>query len=84
MTAHTTFASEFLEHAVTSPSFSQKLTPDMRSALASLRQMVQLQGRQTVSHENKLVHQKPAPRGLSQLPLPPMELVVKLLRDIKG
>ncbi|KAB5572543.1 hypothetical protein GE09DRAFT_1170639 [Coniochaeta sp. 2T2.1] len=84
MTAHTMFASEFLEQAVTSTSFGQKMSPNMRNALASLRQMVQLQGRQTDSHENKLVHQKPVPRGLSQLPLPPTELVVKLLRDIKG
>jgi hypothetical protein len=84
MTAHTAFASEFLEQAVTSPSFNQKLSPDIQNALACLRQMVQLQSRRGVTHESRLAHQKPVPRGLSQLPLPPTDSVLKLLREIKG
>lgn len=84
MTAYTLFASKFLEQAVTSPSFNRKLSLDMENPLASLRQMVQLQGRQGVSHESKFSHQKPAPKGLGHLPLPPTDIVLRLLREIKS
>lgn len=85
MTAHTVFASEFMEQAVTSPLFNEKLSHDMRNALASLRQMVQLQRRRQAAHESMFVHQKPIPEGgLNQLPLPPTDIVLRVLREIKG
>lgn len=84
MTAQTAFASDFLEQAIISPLFNQTMSPDITDALACLRQMVQLQHRQGATHESRLAHQKPAPKGLSQLPLPPTDTVLTLLREIKG
>ncbi|KIW29830.1 uncharacterized protein PV07_05617 [Cladophialophora immunda] len=84
MTAHTVFASEFLEQAVTNTPLSRHLSPNIENALASLRQMVQMQHRKDNSQESTFAHQKPIPKGgLSQLPLPPTDVVVKLLREIK-
>lgn len=85
MAAHTVFASEFLEQAVTSTSLGRQLSPDIQSALASLKQMVLMQDRKSSSHESRFAHQKPMPKGgFSQLPLPPTDVVLKLLREIKG
>ncbi|EXJ76568.1 uncharacterized protein A1O5_01076 [Cladophialophora psammophila CBS 110553] len=84
MTAHTVLASEFLEQAVTNTSLSRQLSPNIENALASLRQMVQMQHRKDSSQESTFAHQKPMPKGgLSQLPLPPTDVVLKLLREIK-
>lgn len=85
MTAHTAFASEFLEQAVTSSSLDRQLSPDIQNALASLRQIVHLKDQKRFSHRSEFAHQKLVPkRGINQLPLPPSDVVVKLLRDIKG
>lgn len=84
MTAHTAFASEFLQQAVTSPSFSQKLSPDIKNALESLRQMVQLQGQKAIYHESRFSHPRPVPKVLGQSPLPPIDIVLRLLREIKS
>lgn len=85
MTAHTVFASEFLEQAVTSSSLDRKFSLDIRRALASLKRMVHMQNRKGPSHESRFTHQKPIPKGgLSQLPLPPTDIVLSLLREIKG
>ncbi|KAF3932642.1 hypothetical protein ABW19_dt0201086 [Dactylella cylindrospora] len=85
MSAHTVFASEFLEKAVTSTSLGRQLNPDIQNALASLRQIVRMQNRGEFSCESRFVHQKQMPRGgFSQLPLPPTDVVLKLLREIKG
>lgn len=85
MTAHTVFASEFLEQAVTSTTLTRRLNPDIQNALASLQQMVHMQNRKGVSHESRFVHQKAVPKGgFSQLPLPPTDIVLNLLREIKG
>ncbi|KAH8883201.1 hypothetical protein GQ53DRAFT_732750 [Thozetella sp. PMI_491] len=84
MTAHTVFASEFLEHAVTSTSLGRQLSPDIQSALASLQQMVHMQHQKGTSHESRFAHQKPLPKGgIKELPLPPSQIVVQLLREIK-
>ena len=86
MTAHTVFASEFLEQAVTITSLDrQQLSPDIQNALASLQQMVHIQNRKGISNESRFAHPKQVPKGgISQLPLPPTDIVLKLLRDIKG
>ncbi|OAG42549.1 hypothetical protein AYO21_03134 [Fonsecaea monophora] len=85
MVAHTAFASEFVEKAVTNTPLGRHLSPNIESALESLRRMVQMQRRKDVSHESSFTHQKPIPRGgLSQLPLPPTDVVLRLLREIKA
>lgn len=85
MTAHTVFASDFMEQAVTSPLFNEKLSHDMKKALASLRQMVHLQSRRQAVHESIFVHQKPIfEGGLNQLPLPPTDIVLRVLRETKN
>jgi hypothetical protein len=94
LTAHTVQASEFLEHVVERERWNhQQLSPNMQSALSSLQQMVGLQqqrkkGRMNGSlskREAKFPHQKPIPPGgLKDLPMPPAQTVVGMLRDIKG
>ncbi|KAK6530829.1 hypothetical protein TWF281_007666 [Arthrobotrys megalospora] len=85
LAAHTTFASEFLEQAVTKTSLSRQFNPAMQNALASLQKMVHLQNRNRDSHESRFGHQKPMPRGgYTQLPLPPADIVLRLLRKIKN
>lgn len=85
MNAHAAFAREFLEQAVTNTSLSRQLSPDIQSALVSLQQMVYTHGRKGVSPESRFIHQRPMPRGgFSQLPLPPIDAVLKLIREIKG
>jgi hypothetical protein len=85
MTAHTVLASHFLEQAVTNTPLSQKLNPDIQSALASLRQMVQLQHINRAPQRSSFPRQISMPKGgLNQLPLPPTDVVLKLLREIKG
>lgn len=65
MTAHTVFASEFLERAVTSTSLGRQLSPDIQNALASLQQMVHIQDRKGILHDSRFAHQKPVPKGVS-------------------
>lgn len=85
MTAHTMLASAFLKEAVTSASLGQQISPEIQSALASLEQIVHMQGKNGPSYKNTFAHQKQVPKGgLNQLPLPPTDVVVGLLRDIKG
>ncbi|KAK6337457.1 hypothetical protein TWF730_002856 [Orbilia blumenaviensis] len=84
LAAHTTFASEFLEQAVTKTSLSRQFNPDMQNALSSLRKMVRMQNRNGDTMESRFTHQKPMPRGgFSKLPLPPADVVLKVLRKIK-
>ncbi|KAK6514978.1 hypothetical protein TWF506_007336 [Arthrobotrys conoides] len=83
LTAHTTFASEFLEQAVTKT--SRHLNPDMQNALASLQKMVRMQNRKGDPLESRLAHQQPMPKGgYGQLPLPPTDVILKLLRRVKA
>ncbi|KAF3209467.1 hypothetical protein TWF106_006902 [Orbilia oligospora] len=83
LTAHTTFASEFLEKAVTNT--SRQLNPEMQTTLASLQKMVRMQNRKGDPLESRLDHQQPMPKGgYSQLPLPPTDVILKLLRRVKA
>jgi hypothetical protein len=94
LTAHTVQASEFLEHVVERERWNnQQMSPNMQSALSSLQQIVGLQqqrkkGRMMGSmsrREVKFPNQKPVPPGgLKDLPMPPVQTVVGMLRDIKG
>ncbi|KAB5547153.1 hypothetical protein GE09DRAFT_1174924 [Coniochaeta sp. 2T2.1] len=93
LTAHTVQASEFLEHVVTRERWNnQQMSPNMQSALSSLQQIVRMQQQKkkarmmgSVSRrEVKFSNQKPVPPGgLKDLPMPPSQVVINMLRDIK-
>ena len=86
LAAHTSFASQLLESVVERESL-QKTHPDAARALMSLQQMASLRVTQSrpSPREPQFPYQKPLPRGgLKELPMPPMQLVVRLLRDAKG
>ena len=83
MAAHSVFASEFLHDAVTRTSF-RALNPDMESALQSLQQIVAMQDRVS-AHESKFENVRTLPKGgFRDLPMPPMNVVVALLREVRG
>ncbi|KAH6688967.1 fungal-specific transcription factor domain-containing protein [Plectosphaerella plurivora] len=80
ITSQTAFAREFLESAVSRTSLND-LTPNMQSALSSLRQMVAMQNNFASTRDFKLKLQQPMPPGgLQDLPMPPMKTVVSLLK----
>lgn len=90
LTAHAAFASELVSQAVqtnmlASTPFSAP-NPRMEAALSSLRQMVNLQtSRGTVNREESSQNSKTVPRGrLRDLPMPPMDIVIEKLRELKG
>ncbi|KAK3337810.1 hypothetical protein B0T19DRAFT_438446 [Cercophora scortea] len=83
MAAQTAFASEFLENVVTQTPL-RELSPSMQSALSSLKQMVSIQNRKR-THESRFQHAKAVPPGgFRELPMPPLQVVISLLREIKG
>ncbi|KAM0547862.1 hypothetical protein ACHAPJ_010209 [Fusarium lateritium] len=80
----TSFASELLEHAVERTSLHD-VSPKMWEALANLRQIAELQSRQSISHGPRFPLQQPLPKGgLGQLRMPPMEVVVSLLKRARA
>lgn len=80
LTSQTAFAQDFLETAVSRASLN-KLTPNMQLALSSLRQMVLMQKNFASTRDFKWKLQKPMPPGgLQDLPMPPMKMVVSLLK----
>ncbi|KAK3695874.1 hypothetical protein B0T22DRAFT_497716 [Podospora appendiculata] len=82
MTAQTAFASEFIENAVTQTPL-RDLSPSMQSALSSLKQMVSIQNRKR-TYESRFQHAKAVPPGgFRELPMPPLQVVISLLREIK-
>ena len=84
MAAQTAFASEFLHKAVGRTSFCVP-NPDMESALQALQQMVAGRQRDGGSLESRFEHVLPIPPGgFRELPKPPTELIVNLLRVLKG
>lgn len=90
LTAHAAFASELVSHAVQSSMMASTPflapNPRMEAALSSLRQMVELQTTRGASGlEGTPQSSKTVPRGrLRDLPMPPMDYVVKKLRDLQG
>jgi hypothetical protein len=84
LTAQTAFASEFLENAVQRTSL-READPSIKAALATLGQLVEMQKQKSVSHGPRFPLQKPVPAGgVSKLPMPPIEVVVPLLKDAKS
>lgn len=83
LTAHTAFASEFLERAVKRTSLRSP-NPKMDAALANLGQLVDMQQRSSIAHRPRFPLQRPIPPGgVTKLPLPPMATVVELLKQNK-
>jgi len=86
LAAHTSFASQFLDHVVERDQL-QTAHPNIEPALTALRQMASMRDPQLKlsSHEPRFPYQKPLPsRGLREMPMPPIQHVVGLLRDAKG
>lgn len=87
MAAHSAYASEFLETAV-SQSALQVSSPRIGAALSTLKQIVSMQDHQahpSSSREVRLPNQKAIRgTGLRDLAMPPMELVLRLCRWVKG
>lgn len=87
MAAHSAYASEFLETAV-SQSALQVSSPRIGAALSTLKQIVSMQDHQahpSSSREVRLPNQKAIRgTGLQDLAMPPMELVLRLCRWVKG
>lgn len=84
LAAHSAYASKFLETAV-SQSALQMTSPKIEAALSTLKQIVNMQDQQPASRGLRFRHQKAVPRsGLRELKMPPMQVVVGLLRNIKG
>lgn len=84
LTAHTAFASEFLERAVRRTSL-REVNPKMGAALANLSQLVEMQKHRSISHGPRFPLQMPVPPGgICKLPMPPMAAVVSLLKHAKG
>ncbi|UZP38008.1 hypothetical protein NXS19_005824 [Fusarium pseudograminearum] len=80
----TTYASELLEHAVERTSLHD-VSPKMWEALANLRQIAELQSRQSISHGPRFPLQQPLPQGgLGQLKMPPMDVVVSMLKRARA
>ncbi|EHK42702.1 hypothetical protein TRIATDRAFT_35132 [Trichoderma atroviride IMI 206040] len=83
LTVHTAFASEFLERAVKRAPL-RALDPKMESALANLRQLVEMQKKRSISHGPRFPLQQPVPPGgVSKLAMPPQATVAALLRHVK-
>lgn len=84
LAAQTVLASEFVENVVGKASLNE-LGPEMRSALTSLQQMVNLRQHQSSNHDARFPRQKPMPRGgIKELPMPPSQVVIAALRELKG
>ncbi|KAK6224786.1 fungal specific transcription factor domain-containing protein [Colletotrichum tabaci] len=83
LTAHTMFASDFIESAVQRTSL-QDVAPNMHAALSALRQIVSMQSRTSSNREFRFrTQQSLPPGGLADLPMPPMNAVVALLKHMK-
>ncbi|KAG9254053.1 uncharacterized protein F5Z01DRAFT_622611 [Emericellopsis atlantica] len=81
--SQTAFATEFIEHAVQRTSL-REVNPNVNAALNNLRQLVEVQKGKSISHGPRFPHQKPLPPGgVVKLPLPPLDVVVSLLKSSK-
>lgn len=68
-----------------SQSALQMSSPKIEAALSTLKQIVNMQDQQPASRGVTFKHQKAIPRsGLRDLKMPPVQVIVELLRTIKG
>lgn len=82
LTVHTAFANEFLERAVKRTSL-RSAHPKMEAALANLGQLVGMQKSRSENRQRFPLQRAVPSGGVSKLPLPPMALVVELLKKNK-
>lgn len=86
LAAHSAYASEFLESAV-SRSDLQMSTPKIGAALATLKQMVNMQDHQVPSSLREVRFPSQKARStpeLRDLAMPPSQVVLSILRRLKG
>lgn len=84
LAAHSAYASKFLETVVSRDAL-QMTSPKIDAALSTLKQIVNMQDQQQASRGVRFRHQKAVPgTGLRDLRMPPTQVVVALLRKIKG
>lgn len=88
LASHSAYAQQFLESAVSRSTPEVSSNPRMNEALSSLRQMVELQNRRR--EIDPQVVQFPGHgtgsrrRDIRDLELPPLQLVLSVLRKLKG
>ncbi|KAJ5201789.1 uncharacterized protein N7498_006452 [Penicillium cinerascens] len=83
ITAQSAYATEFLETAV-SRSGLQTVDPEIKSALATLKQIAHIHEIQRLSTAMRFPNERPIPKaGLPGLPMPPHQAVLSILRNIK-
>lgn len=86
LTAHALFTKDFLHNVIGNGTLCG-LQDDVGDAVDSLRLLVDAQKQHSSSsYETVYTHKRSTPPGLSirDLPLPPIELVVSVLRMVKG
>ncbi|KAJ9625434.1 hypothetical protein H2204_010407 [Knufia peltigerae] len=80
ITAHAAFASTFVDHAVQHRSY-RDAGPKLRAAMAALHELLQMQKTKDDDH---FAHEKPLGQdGLGNLPMPPLEFILPILRELK-
>lgn len=89
LSAHGVYASAFLESAVSKSSPQVLSSPKINAALASLKQIVGIQNqRREVDSQGTQLPTKNARRGVKcdirDLEMPPLQLVLRVLRLVKG
>ncbi|KAK4442606.1 hypothetical protein QBC34DRAFT_312772, partial [Podospora aff. communis PSN243] len=83
LSAHATFAHEFVGHVVQGTVLPDA-DPQMRAALSTLHQIVQKQNKKSMTSELRFPGQKSLPEGgIRALPLPPSDFVLQCLKDMK-
>ncbi|KAH6653155.1 hypothetical protein BKA67DRAFT_519399, partial [Truncatella angustata] len=83
LTAHTNLVSNLVSHTVNQTNLPE-LDRGIQSALSTLRHIVDRQYKKAVGNELGFSNQKPLPRGgLRELPMPPLQVVLQLLRTMK-
>jgi hypothetical protein len=82
--AHAVYVTKFLDSAVDRVSL-QDMNPNMNAAISSLQQIMGLLRRHPSSRVLKFQHQQVVPPGgLAELTMPPMHVVVAMLKRVKG
>lgn len=84
LTTQANFASQFLEKAVERTSLND-IDPKMADALSSLRQLVELNNKRSISHGPRFPLQRPVPPGgVTRLPMPSQHIVTAILKENKS
>lgn len=80
ITAHAAFARTFVDDAIQHRSY-RDAGPKLRAAMAALHELLQMQKTKDDDH---FAHERPLGQdGLGNLPMPPLESVLPILRELK-